>query len=292
MAFEKGQEMFVEIVINAVLLSSMYALAAAGFALVLGIMGIMNFAHGAIYMVGGYLCYELAVVQGLNPWIALGAAAVLAAAAGLLLERFLFRRFYGDFFNSVILSIALILILQTTINLTVGSNVRSLPAFAEGMAHIGGIAVSAERLATAAVGAGLIAGLMAFVRFSRTGQQMLAVAQDAEGAALQGIRIHRVAAIAMAAGCAMATVAGAMMGAVFDINPTMGDLILVKVIQVVILSGIGSIGGIVLGGLIIGTIDSTLPLFVSPAVTQTLGMAIIIALLLLRPQGLFGREMA
>jgi len=284
-------EALFEILVNAVLLSSMYILAAAGFALVLSIMNILNFAHGAIYMVGGFLSYELSVEYGLNQWLALGLSAGSMAVFGLFLERFFFRRFYGDFFSSVIVSIAVIFILQTTINLTVAVNVRSLPTFAPGMLHFGGATISLERLVTAVIGAALLAAMVVFVRVSKTGQQMLAVAQDAEGATLQGIRIHRVAAVAMAAGCAMAAIAGSLMGAVFDLNNAMGDLILVKVIQVVILSGIGSVGGMLVGGLVIGSVDSILPLFTTPAITQTVGAAIVIALLLVRPQGLFGRDM-
>lgn len=281
----------VEIAINAILLSSMYILAASGFALVLSIMGVLNFAHGALYMVGGYVCYQLAIEFGLNLWLSLILAAGIMALFGMLLERFCFRPFYGDFFSSVIMSIALIFILQTSINLTVGVHVRSLPAFVPGMFRAGGISVSMERLFTAAMGVGLLLLLTLFIRKTRTGQQMLAVAQNAEGAALQGIRIHRVAAIAMALGCALAAVAGSLMGAIFDLNTFMGDLILVKAIQVVILSGIGSIGGVLIGGLIIGTLDSVLPLYTTPAITQTTGLTIIIVLLLIRPQGLFGREM-
>jgi branched-chain amino acid transport system permease protein len=281
----------IEIVINAVLLSSMYILAASGFALVLSIMGVLNFAHGALYMVGGYVCYQLAIEYGFNLYLSLFLAAGIMALFGVLLERFCFRPFYGDFFSSVIMSIALIFILQTSINLTVGVHIRSLPAFVPGMFKAGGVAVSMERLFTAVVGVGLLLALTLFIRKTKIGQQMLAVAQNAEGAALQGIRIHRVAAIAMALGCALAAVAGSLMGAIFDLNTFMGDLILVKVIQVVILSGIGSIGGVLVGGLIIGTLDSVLPLYTTPAITQTIGLTIIIVLLLIRPQGLFGREM-
>ena len=279
------------IIINAVLLSSMYILVASGFALVLSIMGVLNFAHGALYMVGGYVCYQLAVIYGLNLWLSLFLAAGIMALFGLFLERFCFRPFYGDFFKTVIMSIALIFILQTSINLTVGVHVRSLPAFVPGMFKAGGVAVSMERLFTAVIGVGLLFALTLFIRKTKTGQQMLAVAQNPEGAALQGIRIHRVAAIAVALGCALAAVAGSLMGAVFNLNTFMGDLILVKAIQVVILSGIGSIGGVLVGGLIIGTLDSVLPLYTTPAITQTVGMTIIIVLLLIRPQGLFGREM-
>ena len=281
----------IEIIINAILLSSMYILVASGFALVLSIMGVLNFAHGALYMVGGYVCYQLAVEYGLNLWLSLFLAAGIMGLFGLFLERFCFRPFYGDFFRTVIMSIALIFILQTSINLTVGVHVRSLPAFVPGMFKAGGVAVSMERLFTAVIGVGLLFALTLFIRKAKTGQQMLAVAQNSEGAALQGIRIHRVAAIAVALGCALAAVAGSLMGAVFNLNTFMGDLILVKAIQVVILSGIGSIGGVLIGGLIIGTLDSVLPLYTTPAITQTVGMAIIIVLLLIRPQGLFGREM-
>jgi branched-chain amino acid transport system permease protein len=284
-------EYVIEIAINAILLSSMYILAASGFALVLSIMGVLNFAHGALYMVGGYVCYQLAIEYSINLYVSLILAAGIMAFFGILLERFCFRPFYGDFFSSVIMSIALIFILQTTINLTVGVHVRSLPAFVPGMFKMGGIAVSMERLFTAGVGVSLLCCLVLFIRKTKIGMQMLAVSQNADGAALQGIRIHRVAAIAMALGCAMAAIAGSLMGALFDLNTFMGDLILVKAIQVVILSGIGSIGGILIGGLIIGTLDSVLPLYTTPAITQTVGLTIIIVILLIRPQGLFGREM-
>ncbi len=281
----------IAVIISAILLSSMYILVASGFALVLSIMGIMNFAHGALYMVGGYLCYQLSVGYGINQWISLILSSGIMALVGLFLERFCFRPFYGDFYRSVIMAIALIFILQTGINITVGVHVRSLPAFVPGSLMIGGVSVSMERLCAAAIGVCLLLALTGFIHFTRIGHQMQAVAQEPEGAALQGIRIHRVAAVAMALGCALAAVAGSMMGAVFDLNTFMGDLILVKAIQVVILSGIGSIGGILAGGLIIGTLDSVLPLFTTPAITQTTGLAIIIILLLVRPQGLFGREM-
>lgn len=284
-------ESLIEMIINAVLLSSMYILVASGFALILSIMGILNFAHGAIYMVSGYACYQLAIEYGINQWLSLFSAAGIMALFGLFIERFCFRRFYGDFFSSIIISIALIFILQTGINLTVGVHVRSLPAFVPGIFRTGGISVSYERLVTSIIGAGLLIILTLFIRRTKIGLQMLAVSQNTEGAALQGIRIHRVAAIAVAIGCALAAVAGSLMGAIFDLNTFMGDLILVKAIQVVILGGIGSIGGILAGGLIIGTLDSVLPLYTTPAVTQISGVVFVILLLLIKPTGLFGREM-
>lgn len=276
--------------VNALALSAMYILVALGFALLLSIMGILNFAHGAIYMVGGYICYQFAVEFGLNQWLSLLMSVVIVGLFGLFLERFCFRPLHGDMFRTIIMAIALILILETIVNVTVGVHVRSLPAFASGVISAGAISISAERVLTFAVGGLLLLGITLFIRRAKAGQQMLAVSQDMEGAALQGISIYRVSALACVMGCALAAVAGSLMGAVMALSPFMGDYMLIKAIQLVILSGIGTIGGVLVGGLIIGCIDATLPVFISGAATDAIGLGIIVVLLLLRPQGLFGHE--
>jgi branched-chain amino acid transport system permease protein len=283
-------ETAINTIIGALVLSSMYILVALGFALLLSIMGVLNFAHGAIYMVGGYICYQFAVEFGLNQWLSLLLSTIIMGAFGVLLERFCFRPFYGDMYRTIVMTIAIVLVLETTVNVLVGVHIRSLPAFVPGIIKAGAISLSAERLVTFFIGGVLLLGLTWFIRKARAGQQMLAVAQEPEGAALQGIDIFRISAVACAMGCALAAVAGSLMGAIFELSPFMGDYMLVKAIQLVILSGIGSIGGVLVGGLIVGSIDAVLPLFASGAVAQAVGLGIIIVLLLLRPQGLFGRE--
>ena len=285
-------EVAVETIVNVLMLSSMYILVALGFALVLSIMGVLNFAHGALYMIGGYVCYQLATQFGINQWLSLVLATVILALFGLFLERFCFRPFFGDINRTIIMSIVIALALETTVNITVGDRVTSLPDFASGMLKAGPVLVSYERLVTLIIGGMLLLFVTLFISRTKLGQQMLAVAQDPEGAMLQGIRIHRVSALAIAMGCAMAAVAGSLMGAIFQLKPFVGNHMLVKSIQVVILSGIGSIGGILAGGLIIGTLDAVLPLFTSGAVSQAVGLAVIVVLLLFRPQGLFGREVS
>ena len=283
-------ETAVNAVIGALVLSSMYILVALGFALLLSVVGVLNFAHGAIYMVGGYICYQFSVEFGLNQWLSLLLSVIIMGAFGLFLEKFCFRPFFGDMYGTIVMSIAIILVLETTVNLLVGVHIRSLPAFVPGILRAGAISLSVERLLTFIIGGLLLLGLTWFIRRAKVGQQMLAVAQDVEGAALQGIEIHRISAIACAMGCSLAAVAGSLMGAIFELSPFMGDYMLVKAIQLVILGGIGSIGGVLAGGLIVGSLDAVLPLFVSGALTQAIGLGIIIVLLLLRPQGLFGRE--
>ncbi|MGB6065488.1 MAG: branched-chain amino acid ABC transporter permease [Desulfomonilaceae bacterium] len=279
-------------IVDALMLSSIYILVSVGFALVLSIIGILNFAHGALYMIGGYVCYWLSVQCGLNQWLSLLLSALALGLAGLFLERFCFRPLAGDPNRTIIMAIALILVLETTINVLAGGVTRTISPFVPGILKAGAISVSLERVATMIMGGGLLLGLTLFIEKTKTGQQMLAVSQDPEGAILQGIRIHRVSALAVAMSCALAAVAGSFMGAIFDLKPFMGGPMLVKAIQVVVLSGVGSIGGVLAGGLIIGTIDTVLPLFAGGAVTQAVGLGIIIVLLLLKPQGLFGREVA
>ena len=121
-------------------------------------------------------------------------------------------------------------------------------------------------------------------------QHSLRTRLDAIGAALQGINIYRVSAVATVIACALAAVAGSLMGAIASLNPYIGDHMLVKAIEVVILAGIGSVGGVLGAGLILGTIDAFSPLALSGSATDAVGLGIVILILLFRPQGLFGRE--
>ncbi len=285
-----GSEIIAQTIVNVLMLSSIYILVALGFALLLNVLGILNFTHAAIYMVGGYICYELAVVVGLNQWVSLFVSMIIVGLLGLLLEKFFFRPFLKDMNRIVVITLALIVILEATINVTVGSYIRRIPTFVPGVLRSGGISVSGDRLATFFVGSILLLGTILFIRKTKTGLQMLAISQDLEGASLRGIRIQRIFAVTTAIGCALAAVAGSLMGAVLSLSPYMGDYMLVKAIEIVILAGIGSIGGVLAGGLILGAVDATLPLLISGSATDLIGLCIIIIILLFRPQGLFGHE--
>jgi branched-chain amino acid transport system permease protein len=263
---------------------------ALGFAFLFSIMGILNFAHGAIYMVSGYICYQLAVEWGLNQWLSMLLSVMTVGAFGLFLEKFCFRPFFGNMDRTIVVCIAIIIILETTVNVTVGTLVRSLPAFVPGILMAGAFSISAEKLVTLIIGGSLLAAVVWFNRSTKMGQQMQAISQDLKGAALQGISIHRISALACVLTCSLAAVAGCLMGAIFSLSPFMGGQMLLKALELVILGGIGSVGGIFFAGLIIGTLDATLPLFIGGAGSEAIGVGIIITVLLFRPQGFFGRE--
>ncbi|OGO42472.1 MAG: hypothetical protein A2137_00355 [Chloroflexi bacterium RBG_16_58_8] len=277
-------------IVNAFLISAMYIVVALGFAFLMNVMGFINFSHGAIYMVAGYLCYQLAVVYGLNLWVSLLISVIIISAFGIFLERYCFRYATGNLDRMIIITIAIILILQNGINVTVGAYVRSLPSFAPGILKILTFSFATDKLLTLVIGGVLLAVIIWFTRRTKYGLQMQAVSQNLEGAALQGINVHRVSAIACAMACGMAAVAGNLMGALFNLSAFMGDNMLVKALELVILGGIGSTGGILFAGLLIGSIDAVVPLFSTGAMGTAIGLAIIITILLFRPQGFFGRE--
>lgn len=277
--------------VNGVVLSAIYIMVALGLALLLSIMGIFNFAHGAIYMVGAFLTYGLTKSVGINQWLSLIIAMMVMGAFGLFLEKFAFRPFAGKAFEVIVISVALILILETTVVVTVGGSNRALPPFIPGNIKIGVVSLAIDRVLTLGIGIVLLVLLTWLVKKTKIGQQMLAVAQDREGAMLQGINANRTAAIATVIACILATLSGSLMCSLYFLSPFMGDNMLMKAIEVVILSGIGSFGGILLGGLIIGFMDAILPLYMNPLAAQAITIGIIILILLIRPRGLFGNEL-
>jgi branched-chain amino acid transport system permease protein len=283
-------DLVVATIANLLILSSMYILAALGFAFLFNMLQICNFAHGAIYMIGGYIGYLLIVAMGFNHWVAILSATLIVAAFGIFLEKFLFRPFVNDFNRTVMVCVALVVILQTTVDIMVGSKTMAIPAFVEGAFKAGPVFISYERLVTFSIGVVLLGAVIWFVNRTRLGKQMQAIAQNRMGASLQGINIHRISAIAFALGCSLAAVAGCLMGTYLRLSPFMGDLMLVKVLIIVMLAGAGSIGGIIIAGLILGTLNAVLPVILSGAASDAVIIAIVVILLLIRPQGFFGYE--
>jgi branched-chain amino acid transport system permease protein len=282
-------ELTVTMLINALVLSSMYILVALGFVFLFNIMGILNFSHGVIYMVGGYFCYQVAVEYGVNLWMALLLTVLVIGSLGILLER-LFRPCFGDLNLTIIVSIGIIIVLQNSINILVGTSTRSIPAFIPGIFRAGSISFSNERLITFIIGIVLLSATLWFFRNTTAGQKMQAISQDAIGAALQGISIHRMSTIAFIIACALAAVAGSMMGAYLNLTPFMGDDMILKALEILILGGLGSISGTFLAGLVIGSLDAVLPYFVGGPGSEAIALGVIIIILLFRPRGFFGRE--
>jgi branched-chain amino acid transport system permease protein len=277
-------------ILNGFSSAGIYVLVALGLTLVLSIMNIVQLSHGEIYMIGAYGVYYMGVTVGLNFFLALVVSTLLVGGLGILLERLCFRPFRGQPERAMIVSIGLILILQNVVLSIAGGSPRKIESPFPGVMQVMGTSMSWERLSIVVIGFALVAALFLFVRMTKTGQAMLAISQDRIGAALQGININRISAVAMFLGCALAAIAGALVGALFSILPTMGSFALMKGIAVIILGGLGSIPGAVVGGLIIGLIDGIIPALATTYVAGLIGFATIIIILLFRPQGIWGHE--
>jgi branched-chain amino acid transport system permease protein len=281
---------FLQSIVNGLASSGIYVLVALGLTLVMSIMGIVQMSHGEIYMIGAYCAYYLVVHLGLNFFLALLIAVLFVGCIGIFLERVFFRPFRGELDRAVIISIGLILVFQNLILSIAGGNPRSYNSPITGVLRIFGTAISWERLFIVFTGVILLVGLFIFINKTKTGQAMLAISQDRVGAALQGININRLSAVAMFLGCGLAAIAGALVGALFSMSPTMGTFALMKGIAVIVLGGLGSISGAVIGGLIIGLIDGIMPVLTTSHITGLISFTVIILILIFRPQGISGHE--
>lgn len=268
----------------------MYILAALGFAFIFSMLGILNIAHGGIYMVGGYLAFFLITKLGIYPWAGLLLVGVILAGLGVLIERFCFRPFVGDFNKIIMVGVSITVIIKTIVNIMLGTKTLTVTPLIKGVIGIDSFSVSSERILTLIIG-GILLGIIAwFVNRARWGKQMQAIAQNIDGARLQGINVNSISAIACALGLGLAAIAGCLMGMLLSLSSSMGDLMLIKVLIVVILAGVGSVSGIFITGLVLGAMDAVFPVITNGIVGNAIAVAIVIIILLIKPRGFFGRE--
>ncbi len=276
-------------IVNGLMSGAIYVLIALGLTLVLSITGIVQLAHGEIYMLGAYGAYYFCTVLGLHYILAAVIATVLVGGLGIVLERVFYRPFrHGEFWPTVIMATGIMLALQTLATVSFGSTTKVVSTPFGGVFKIGGVSISQERLIVIGVSIVLVLACFAFIWKTRIGQAMMAVSQNLPAAALQGIDANRVSAVAMFLGCGLAAVAGSLMGAIFTLSPSMGGFALMKGIAVIILGGMGSITGAVAGGLIIGLIDGIVPIVLDVHMANLIGFAVIILILVFRPTGILG----
>lgn len=283
--------MLPNIVVNTLVLASMYILASLGFAFIFNMLGTINLAHGAFYMLAAYITYYLNIKAGLNNWLAMLLSAIVMAAIGMLMERFCFRPFFTEFSRVVMISVALMTMLQQTATLLSGSQTLSIEGYGNGVVDFGIVTVSNEKLVTFIVGIVLLIVTLYVVYRTKLGMEMEAVAQDRMGASLQGVPINKVSSLVCALGFALAAVSGSMMGAYQQLSPYMGDNMNIRILMLVMLAGAGSMNGIIITGTIMALLDSVCPVLFQSYTASALSCSVIVVLLLIRPKGFFGHEM-
>ncbi|MBI4285669.1 MAG: branched-chain amino acid ABC transporter permease [Chloroflexi bacterium] len=275
--------------LNGVILAGIYVLVAMGITLVFAIMQIPNFVHGEFLMIGAVATYFL-VTFGLSYPFAILVAMVFVALLGVMVERIFFKPFRGDHLPVIIICLGLIAIIQSSAFMVFGTEVRMVPVYFQGVVSLGNVATSVERLVIVIAAVILITVLYYFVRYMKIGRAMRAVQQNPEGAALQGININAVSSTAMAIGSGLAGAAGALLAPVFFVTPTMGSDYLLKGFIVVIIGGMGSISGVILGGIALGLIDAIAVAYLGSSLGNIIGFVLLIVIIMVKPKGILGRD--
>ncbi|CAM4387803.1 Branched-chain amino acid ABC transporter permease [Bordetella tumbae] len=278
-----------QVFINGLSLSSIYILVALGFTLLFGIMRVVNFAHGAFAMLGGYALYYLYGIYGLPYPIAVVGGALIVALLALVLERLVFRWFYHKMFQSMIALLGLNMALVYAAVLIWDVNERSLPAVTDTMLDVHGVLLPMDRLIIMGIAVVVLGLFWFFVTHTRQGLAMRAAALDSDIAATQGINTRFIYMLAFFIAIFMTALAGGLYAQTYALSPFMGDRPLMVAFIVVILGGMGSVSGAALGGVLLGFAESFLSTFYGASVSSFVSFGVVVALLIFRPWGLLGK---
>ena len=284
-------ELLLQTSVNAIYAASYMALIAVGFVLIFGVMGVINFAHGELYMFGAYAVVYVYAENQLPFFLAVAAGLVFVGLLGLLMERALFRPLRDNPLGGLIASIGFLLILQTAAVLGFGVRMEHIPPPTREMLEvfgIEGVVLSVQRLYVIVAAVLLLGALWIFLRRSKFGVALRACAQDAEAAALQGISMNQAARIAMFIGAALAGIAGALTAPLVRTYPFMGHSVIVTAFIIIIVGGIGSLEGAVVAAVLYAMVHTFVTTFIDGVIADIVGLLLMLLVLVIRPTGLFG----
>jgi branched-chain amino acid transport system permease protein len=275
-------------VIGGLVLGAVYALAAAGLNLIFGVMRVVNFAHGDLMMLGAYCAFWLYTLFSLNPLVSMLVTVPLLFLVGWVVQRALVHRVMGQppLMSLILLWGLSLLIINIALYLWT-SNSRSVPVFSGGI-DLGGISVSRARGVAFISALVLSAAVWLFLQRSRWGKAIRATAQSSEMALVCGIDVRRVQALTFGLGAAMAGAAGNLLVFIFAVNPTIGPSFLLKSFAIIVIGGLGSFQGALIGALVVGVIESLSAYALNAQVSDAVVYFSLILFLLVRPTGLMG----
>jgi branched-chain amino acid transport system permease protein len=278
---------FIQVLVNGLMLGLTYAVIASGFSLIYGIMRLLNFAHGDFYMLGAFATFLLCEKLGLDYFSSFLLSMVLVALLGMIVYQIFFRPFREEHDPSLVIALGVAMLIGGLAPLVFGNDDQSVTPVFSGVIRFLGATLSLERIFVIILAIGLMIALTLFIKFSKTGQAMRAVAQDQEAAALQGISVNATFVTCMGISSALAGAAGSLLAPLFVVNPYIGTHAVLKALVVVVIGGLGSIPGAVAGGLLLGFVESIGNTFLG-GITEILGFVIVMIVLIVKPQGLFG----
>lgn len=277
---------------NGISQGCVYVLLASGLTLIFGILNVPNFAQGHLYMVAAYLGFYMVMSYAVNYWLALVLATFALAIVGLLVYRFVFYPIRNaPEVNRFVAAMALLMILEGGALYIFGTETKwFLIPWSRSVFSVGDLSLQVQRVIVLAGTFVVMMALWLFIKRTAVGAALEATAQHREGALLCGIKVSRISAMAFVVGTALAGIAGVLIGPAELLSPTMGMGPLLVAFSAIIFGGLGSIGGAVIGSLILGVVESLASGYISATYSLAFVFGIMILMLLFRPRGLFGRE--
>jgi branched-chain amino acid transport system permease protein len=282
----------VQHIVNGLIVGGGYALMGIGLTLIFGIMRVVNFAHGEFFMMGAFFLFTLFSLWGVNFFAASVLSVLGVGVVGAVVERLILRRLRETPIEIPMLAtVALSVIIQNAAILIWDPSPKTIKhVFSPLPLTLGPVHVVSIRVFAGLVAVALIVGSHLLIQKTRIGRAMRATFQDTDMARLAGVDVDKVYMFTFGFGAALAGASGALLGAVFWVYPAMGDLAALKSFAVVIMGGLGNFLGAIVGGLLLGVSESLGAGYISSGYKDAIGFALIILLLLWRPQGLFGKK--
>lgn len=284
---------FLAQMINGLSLGSIYALIALGYSMVYGICKMLNFAHGDVIMVGAYMLSIAMATMHLPPFVAILVSMVTCALLGVIIERVAYKPLRDASPLAVLITaIGVSYFLQSVALLIFGSNQRRVEsALNVSSIEIGDLTISGNAIVTLVVTMVLMVGLNWLINHTMTGKAMLAVSEDKGAAQLMGVNVNRTIAVTFLIGSAMAAVAGVLFISSYGyVGPYTGQMPGIKAFVAAVLGGIGSIPGAMLGGILLGVIESLSKAYISTQLADAIVFSVLIIVLLVKPTGLLGKK--
>ncbi|MBP1538462.1 MAG: branched-chain amino acid ABC transporter permease [Ruminococcus sp.] len=288
---------FLENLINGISLGSIYAVIALGYTLVYGIAKMLNFAHGDVIMVGGYVVFNAIVKANLNPWLSVLLAVVACTVLGITIEKVAYKPLRKATSLSVLITaigvsyflqnMALLVFGEKPVTFTSVINIPKISLFD------GKVVIKGETTAAIIASVIIVVGLSLFVNHTQKGRAMLAVSEDKDAAQLMGINVNSTISLTFAIGSGLAAIAGVLLCSSYPIlSNTTGAMPGIKAFVAAVLGGIGSIPGAMIGGIAIGIIEILGRAYISPQLADAIVFAVLILVLMVKPTGILGKKVS
>ena len=275
--------------LNALYAAAYLSLIAVGLVLIFGVMGVINFAHGELFMVGAYVVVALYTGQEMPYVLVAGLALIFVGCLGLLMEFTMFRPLRDNPLGGLVASIGFLMILQALVSMGFGVRMEHVPPVTQQVIVFSEkVRLPVHRLTVILCSAAFLGALWIFLKRTKFGWALRASAQDPEAAALQGISIRQTSLIAMFIGAALAGAAGALTAPLISVNPNMGHSVIVAAFIVIIVGGIGSLEGAAIAAVAYAFIHTAVTTYWDGVIADIVGLSLMLGVLILRPTGLFG----